>query len=229
MLAGGGEFQGAMEAVDRRALQLAGGPAALVGIVPAAAFPDGNHLRAGARGRRWFRSLGASQVRIVGLCDRRSAEDERVLRELEAARLIYLLGGFPHHLGRSLKGTAAGRLMASLAETGVVVAGSSAGAMVLGDWYFDPPAGTVHQGLGLVPGVCVIPHFNVWGASWVPRLRARLPEVCLLGIDEGTGLIREAPGDPWRVYGGGRVTCSTPRGDWTTSSGAALALAAEKA
>lgn len=206
MLAGGGEFQGAMAAVDRRALQLAGGPAALVGIVPAAAFPDGNHLRAGARGRRWFRSLGASQVRIVGLYDRRSAEDERVLRELEAARLIYLLGGFPHHLGRSLMGTAAGRAMATLAAAGVVVAGSSAGAMVLCAWYYDPGTQQVHPGLGLVPGALVLPHHDTFGHRWAPHLATKRPDLLLIGIDERTGLIDDGPAGGWNVYGQGAVT-----------------------
>jgi cyanophycinase-like exopeptidase len=110
----------------------------------------------------------------------------------------------------------------------VVVAGSSAGAMVLGDRYFDPRAGGIFPGLGLLAGVCVLPHHNRWGAQWAKRLRARLPETLLLGIDEETGLINEGPGDRWRVYGGGGVTCYDPRRVRMARAGETLFLRREE-
>ena len=88
---------------------------------------------------------------------------------------------------------------------GAVIAGSSAGAMVLCEHYYDPQAGQVRPGLGLVPNACVLPHHNTFGRSWAARLAALLPGSVLIGIDERTGMIDDAPGG-WRVYGQGAVT-----------------------
>lgn len=200
LLAGGAEFGGTLAAADRRAIALAGGPDAPVRIIPAAAAPDNNHERAGRNGARWFRSLGARDVAALPLTDAASAADPAVGAELRAARLIYLLGGFPGHLGASLAGSPAWEAALAAHSAGAVIAGSSAGAMVLCARFFDPYAGALCDGLGLVPGVCVLPHHNGFGATWVPRLRAQLPGLTLLGIDEGAAVIGVA--GAWRVYGG---------------------------
>lgn len=210
LLAGGGEFGGAMAAPDRRAIELAGGPVAPVRIIPAAAAPDNNHGRAGRNGARWFRSLGALDVAAVPLTDATSAAEPAVVAELRAARLIYLLGGFPGHLGASLLGSPAWDACLEARRFGAVIAGSSAGAMVLCERFFDPHAGELRQGLGLVPGVCVLPHHDGFGAAWAPRLRAIVPSFTLLGVDEGAAVIAEGGG--WRVYGGGAATVYRPGG-----------------
>jgi cyanophycinase len=208
MLAGGAEFGGAMEAADRRAIMLAGGPAAPVRIIPAAAAPDNNDRRAGANGERWFRSLGCQDVAAVPLTDARTAAVPVVAEALRAAGLIYLLGGFPRHLGDALAGSLAWGAILMALEGGAVVGGSSAGAMVLCERYFDPERGELLAGLGLVLGACVLPHHNSFGARWAPRLLAESPGLTLLGIDESTAMIAEqaAARGPWRVYGPGAVT-----------------------
>ena len=58
LLAGGAEFSGRMIDADRRAIELAGGNAARIDIIPAAAAPDDNHRRAGQNGIHWFTKLG---------------------------------------------------------------------------------------------------------------------------------------------------------------------------
>src|SRR5579884_2518283 len=103
LLAGGAEFDGLMSLPDRRALELAGGPSAPVAIIPAAAAPDNNHQRAGNNGVRWFRSLGAERVSIIPIIDQASANDPALAEQVRQSRLIYLLGGFPGHLGESLR------------------------------------------------------------------------------------------------------------------------------
>ncbi len=205
VLAGGAEFGGGMEQADRRAIELAGGPAAPVRIIPAAAAPDHNDRRAGANGGRWFARLGCADVAAVPLTDARSAADPAVVAELRAARLIYLLGGFPRHLCNSLAGSPAWRAIRAALADGAVVGGSSAGAMVLCGRYFDPGRGELLEGLGLLPGVCVLPHHNGFGARWAPRLLAEAPGMTLLGIDEATAVINDAPAGAWRVYGPGAV------------------------
>jgi hypothetical protein len=84
-------------------IQRAGGFAAPIRIIPTAAAPDDNHERAGNNGVHWFKGLGAKDVLSVPLVDKASTNDATVAQSLRAAQLIYLLGGFTHYLGRTLK------------------------------------------------------------------------------------------------------------------------------
>src|SRR5437879_10015760 len=73
LLEGGAEFGGQMAVPDRRALELAGGFESRISIIPTAAAPDNNFLRAGNNGVRWFRSLGATHVESLPVIDTASA------------------------------------------------------------------------------------------------------------------------------------------------------------
>ncbi len=206
LLEGGAEFGGQMAVPDREALNLAGGPTSPVAVIPAAAAPDHNDARAGQNAVRWFQSLGASQVEALPLVDRASADDPAIVARLQRARLIYLLGGFPAHLAESLQGSLSWHAVQAAFRTGAVIAGSSAGAMVLCRRYYDPATGATKPGLGLLPRICVIPHHETFGRQWVPVLRASLPASLLMGIDEETGALARGIDGTWRVLGKGRVT-----------------------
>ena len=206
LLEGGAEFGGKMADPDREALAAAGGPSAMVAIIPAAAAPDHNDERAGQNAVRWFRHLGALQVESLPLVDRVSADDPAIADRLLKARLIYLLGGFPAHLALSLQGSRSWQAVLQAYESGAVIAGSSAGAMVLCSDYYDPAGHTVAPGLGLLSRTCVIPHHETVGRRWVPVLQKALPDAVLLGIDEETGALTLRALNRWRVYGKGRVT-----------------------
>ncbi len=209
LLEGGAEFGGQMAEPDLRAMELAGGSGALICIIPTAAAPDNNAQRAGNNGVRWFRSLGAKQVELLPLVDKASANDPHIADRISQSRLIYMLGGFTGYLGETLKGSASWQAMLRAYEAGAVIAGSSAGAMVMCQYYFDPARGQVVEGLELVPNACVLPHHNTFGKGWAPRLSRLLPDAVLLGIDERTGMLDD--GDEgrkvsWHVYGQGAVT-----------------------
>jgi cyanophycinase len=204
LLEGGAEFGGAMREPDLRAIELAGGFEAPVRIIPTAAAPDNNHVRAGKNGLHWFRSLGAKDVESLPLIDKASANDPHIADSLRTAKLIYLLGGFTHYLGQTLLGSQAWEAALDAYQNGAVIAGSSAGAMVLCEHYYDPGRGKVERGLNLVPNACVLPHHNTFGKNWAGKLKASLPGVILLGIDEYTGMLLED--GKWSVYGGGAVT-----------------------
>jgi cyanophycinase len=205
LLAGGAEFGGRMSEADLRALDLAGGFAAPVRIVPAAAAPDNNHRRAGKNGVRWFQSLGAKDVDVVYVIDKTSANDPALAASLRSARLIYLLGGFPRHLGETLADSLAWQAALEAYQDGAVLAGSSAGAMVLCSHYYDPYEQKLLQGLNMLPNSCILPHYNKYGKEWAAQLTQRLPDVLLIGIDEGTGILSGADGR-WTVHGAGAVT-----------------------
>jgi cyanophycinase len=206
LLEGGDEFSGRMSDPDRRAIKLAGGMHTIIAIIPAAAAPDHNHLNAGNNGVRWFKNLGVKRVSSLAIIDPISANLPENVGALSSARLIYLLGGFPQHLCQTLAGSLAWRAAISAYQGGAVLGGSSAGAMVLCQYYFDPQTGHLLAGLNLIPNACVIPHHNNFGKSWVERLTALLPDANLIGIDEQTGMIDDGQDIQWNVYGKGVVT-----------------------
>ncbi len=209
VLEGGAEFGGKMEEPDRRALALAGGPQARISIIPTAAAPDNNAQRAGNNGVRWFTRLGATHVEALSLVDKVSANNAQIVNAIQQSQLIYLLGGFTGYLGQTLMGSASWKAMLAAYENGAVIAGSSAGAMVLCEYYFDPSTSKVVRGVALEPNACVLPLHYTFRNGWVGRLTLLLPDVVLIGIDEHTGMIDDGEGDKksvWRVYGQGAVT-----------------------
>ena len=206
LLAGGAEFSGRMAAADLRAIELAGGPGASICIIPAAAAPDNNHERAGQNGVEWFKHLGAVNVSALPLIDRASADEPAAVDALRQSKLIYLLGGFPRHLAQSLAGSDSWQAMLDAHQAGAIIAGSSAGAMILCDYYYDPYEKKTFSGLELIPEACILPHHDAFGKSWAPALLQRLADVTLIGIDEQTGMLNDGPVDAWQVYGAGGVT-----------------------
>jgi cyanophycinase len=205
LLEGGAEFGGGMSVPDLRAIELAGGFDSPIAILPTAAAPDHNHERAGNHGIRWFRSLGATHIDLVPVTGKSSANDPALAARIRSARFIYMLGGFPRHLGETLAGSLVWQAALEAHEEGAVIGGSSAGAMVMCGHYFDPDKSTLLQGLNLLPNTCVLPHHNNFGRNWAGRLTAQLPETTLIGIDERTGMLNDLP-EAWTVYGTGKVT-----------------------
>ena len=222
LLEGGAEFGGQMREPDLKAIELAGGFEAPIRVIPTAAAPDHNHQRAGNNGVRLFQSLGAKDVISIPLIDTPSANHEEIVQSLRAAKLIYMLGGFTHYLGQTLKDSLAWHAALEAYEHGAVIAGSSAGAMVMCEFYYDPGEGQVHQGLNLVSNALVLPHHNAFGKSWAPRLTKQIPEVTLIGIDEQTGMLGES--GKWAVYGRGAVTLYQNNTQSITKSGNSFSL-----
>ena len=204
LLEGGAEFGGRMRDPDLKAIELAGGFDAPIRIIPTAAAPDHNDQRAGNNGIRWFQSLGARDVGALPLIDQASANDENIARSLREAKLIYMLGGFTGYLAETLKASAAWQAVLEAYAMGAVVAGSSAGAMVMCELYYDPGRGQVIEGLKLVPDSIVLPHHNTFGRSWASRL-VEIAQVTLIRNDQGSGMLDDGAGT-WTVYGGGDVT-----------------------
>jgi cyanophycinase len=206
LLEGGGEFGGRMADPDRQAMTLAGGPAATISIIPAAAAPDNNHVRAGQNGVNWFQGLGAAHVSALPLIDKASANNPAVVQILENSNLVYLLGGFPHYLAQVLADSRAWQAILTAYAAGAVIAGSSAGAMVLCEQYYDPGNTRVLKGLNLMKGICVLPHHDTFGHPWAAQLEKQLPDITLMGIDEESGALYDASTNKWQVSGKGGIT-----------------------
>lgn len=143
-------------------------------------------------------------IDVAGVLDEVSANDPTLAALLGAADLIHIPGGDPDLIPAIYPGSAAWSAMRSALKGGAVLAGSSAGAMALAGQTWTP-LGLV-AGLGVVPGLIVMPHADA--ASWDRNLRrfaAGIPAVSdLLGLAERTGVIGRV-GAPWRVVGEGEV------------------------
>jgi cyanophycinase len=205
LLEGGAEFGGRMSEPDLRAMELVGGPGSPIAILPTAAAPDNNHERAGRNGLRWFQSLGATHLDVVPVVDKSTANDPALAARVRSARLLYMLGGFPGYLAKTLAGSLVWQAALDAWADGAVLGGSSAGAMVLCQHLYDPERGLPLHGLNLISNACVLPHHNQFGKSWAPRLAPVLPGAILIGIDEQTGILNDDSG-AWTVYGAGKVT-----------------------
>lgn len=200
-LVGGAEWRDGCT-FDRELLDLAGGGEVLV--LPTAAayeFP----ARSVAWAEEYFHGLGA-KARGLDVLRRPDAEDDANADAVRAARFIYLSGGSPLHLRSVLKDSRVWDALVHAFDEGAVVAGSSAGAMVLCDPMVDPRGGAFTLGLGLVEQLAVIPHHNSWSNDREHRTLKLAPKgLRIAGIDEQTALIRSGDGT-WRAAGAGDVT-----------------------
>lgn len=165
-----------------------------------------------------FDSLGA-QAWWLDLRARADAECPQRLEQLAKVDLLFMTGGNQERLAARLHGTAAHRLLARRQrDDGLVIAGTSAGASILGMWMpggdasedsataLDLSDDPIPRGLGLLPGVVIDQHFTQ------RRRLARLMDLASrhggligMGVDEDTAAIVR-PGESLTVAGSGSVT-----------------------
>lgn len=178
-------------------------------ILPTAAAYE-HPERAVAAAEQWFAPLGAA-ARGLMVLRRPDAEDEANAAAVRGARMIYLAGGSPMHLRSVLKDSAVWNALAAAWHDGAVLAGSSAGAMVLCDPMVDPRGGAFTLGLGLVAQLAVIPHHDTWSPDKARRTIDLAPAgLPVVGIDEQTALVRDPEGG-WSVHGAGTVVVFVDR------------------
>jgi cyanophycinase len=212
-LLGSGEFTAAMLDVDRDLLAATGRARPRVAIVPTASWPDGEEVFRTwiAQGSAHFGDLGA-EVEPVEMRGPEDAADPAWVQAIGEADLVYLSGGKPGHLLEALRGTPAGAALAGVHARGGVVAGCSAGAMVLAGR--QPRAGARRfirlpvgwtDALGLVPGAAVLPHYDRFPEALLATVVLAAPGgTIVLGIDEETAAV--GFDGTWQVRGRGRVT-----------------------
>jgi cyanophycinase len=210
-LVGSGEFTPALEPVDRMLLAAIGRKRPRVAILPTASAPDGPEVfaRWGRMGRDHFQELGC-EVEVVPVAHAAEAHDVSHVQAIGEADLVYLSGGNPDHLFEVLHDSPLATALREAWARGAVIAGCSAGAMVLAEHRLRSMGASWMpvrwgDGLGLVPGVAVAPHYDRFPETLlVPLVLTSPRETRVLGIDEETALVGK--GDSWEVHGPGRVT-----------------------
>src|SRR5512135_2054429 len=195
-LVGAGEFLDSMSGVDRQLLERAGGNR--VAILPTASAPDGAGVP-----ERWikmgvdhFTGLGAQADGLLAL-DRAACDEAAIADRVRAANLVYFSGGKPDYLRSTLDGTAVWFAVREVFDRGGVIAGCSAGAMIMGGYVpeFTMRVGVPWitrwmQAFGLVPNAIVAPHYNEFPEIMVNVIFGRRPAgTYLIGVDGRTALI----------------------------------------
>lgn len=205
VLAGSGEFLPTMQPLDQQLLTYMQGTPRVV-ILPTASAPDGPDVpkRWAHMGVRHFEQLGA-QVQPVMLLTREDAEDPNIIEQLTPANFVYFSGGKPRYLLETLQDTTAWTTIVQIYKRGGIIAGCSAGAMVMGGVVFDfPKMWRTLPALGLAPGLAIIPHFDEIPTARLVTLNHTHAYTTVVGIDGSTALVGQA--GRWTVYGRGGVT-----------------------
>jgi len=211
-LVGSGEFLPVMEEIDAGLLAATGRRRPRVALLPTASWPDGEEVfrRWATMGVEHFSALGA-EVEPVLVRDRFDAEEASHIQAIGEADLIYLSGGKPGHVTDTLASSALGAALIAAHERGAILAGCSAGAMTLAGRHWDLRRRRLfwplrwRDGVGIVPRVTVIPHYDAWPEALSALILLQAPrDLTILGIDEETAAIGQ--NDAWQVQGRGRVT-----------------------
>ena len=213
LVIGGAEDRAGGSGVLRAFAELSGGTHARIALITTASGTPGSSFAGYSAA---LRGLGVPVVRELRLASREEADDDRTRTVLRMATGVFFSGGDQSRL-EMLVGSRTNRLLRDrLADRSVVIAGTSAGATVMGETMIV--GGNSHAdggdaaddlrtgpGLGLLPRVIVDMHFTE--RRRFPRLLAavlRQPSHLGVGIDEDTA-IAVGPGR-FDVLGRGAVT-----------------------
>jgi cyanophycinase len=219
-LVGSGEYSPQMQEFESELLHLAisrGKKNSFVQI-PTASSHEGSASR-----EKWQR-LGREQAERIGsewfylpIHEREDAFNQEFVDAIANAGLIYFSGGDPHRIADVFKDSPAWAAIVTAWENGSSLAGCSAGAMAFGGTIMGIRRSHHSAGLGIVPGIEVIPHYDKM-LGWLPdRVTAFVlrPDAttALIGIDENTALVYT---DKWQSYGRGKI--HTLRGELDISA-----------
>lgn len=204
-LVGSGEYLPPMDAVDQFLLSRVEGERRVV-CLPTAAGAEGGAViaRWSRMGVAHFTRLGA-QAETVEIIDRATALEEGLAARIRAANFVYLSGGKPDYLYQALRETPAWAAILNVLERGGVVAGCSAGAMIMGAAI--PRfrlTGMLQPAFNLLPGAVIAPHFDEFPRLLVNLLKWLIGPRALVGIEGNTALV--CADSEYRVAGAGGVT-----------------------
>jgi cyanophycinase len=208
---GGAEDKENSPQILRRFVELAGGAAADIVVIPTASVLRGT----GPRYERLFSEMGAARVASLDFDTRRDADEPGRLERLRHASGVFFTGGNQLRLSTLIGGTAVARAVRQMNASGVAVAGTSAGAafisehmIAFGDEGSTPVAGSVRlaPGLGLTNRFIIDQHFRQ--RDRLGRLLTALaynPFAVGIGLDEDTAAFI-APDNTVNVLGSGGIT-----------------------
>ncbi len=208
-LVGSGEYSVQMQELETELLHraISRGKRNTFVQIPTASSHEGDGSR-----EKWKR-LGQEQSDRIGskciylpIHEREDAFNPDFVDAIKDAGLIYFSGGDPHRVAQIFNGSPLWSEIVAEWKTGTSLAGCSAGAMAFGGTIMGIRKSHHSEGLGLLTGIEVIPHYDKM-LGWLPdRVTAFIAntfsDATLLGIDENTALVHT---DAWRKFGRGDV------------------------
>ncbi len=206
VIVGGG---GMPDAIRRKFIELAGGPDALIVVLPTA---NPEPLRPGKGEAVIFEKAGARNVHVLRARELKDVEDPKTLELLKKARGIWFGGGRQWRFVDAYEGTKAYDLLHDVLRRGGVIGGGSAGATIQGDYLCrGSPLGNLEmmcegyeRGFGFLPGVAIDQHFSQRKRfADMTALMKAYPQLLGIGIDEATALV--VRGHVGEVMGRGKV------------------------
>jgi cyanophycinase len=190
----------------------AGGVHANIVIIPtASSIPvevGENYLTA-------FGTLGCKNVEVLDIRSKKDSETERAISLITNANCVMFSGGNQSKITDKIGGTTIQNILTDryTNEVGFVIAGTSAGAMVMANEMiaggsasesFIKGAVKMYKGLGLVPSLIIDTHFVKRGRfGRISEAVAQYPELIGIGLAEDTGMIIK--NNKCRVIGSGMV------------------------
>jgi cyanophycinase len=205
VVVGGGEVG---PEIAHRFLELAGGPEALIIVIPTA-----DEREPGPSAIPGFLTkAGARNVKLLHTRDRKVADTAEFVAPLAQARAVWFNGGRQWRLVDAYMGTRTEREIRRVLERGGVIGGSSAGATIQGSYLVrGARAGNsimmapgYEKGFGYLAGVAVDQHLiRRKRENDLLQVIDRHPELLGIGIDESTAIV--VRGDLAEVIGVSKV------------------------
>ena len=210
-LVGSGEYLPPMDPVDRILISRLPGPPRVVCLPTAAGTEGKERIAYWARlGEEHFTQLGVP-VRSLDVTDRAGADDPALAGAVAEANFVYLSGGHPDYLYRTLAGSRVWQAILGVLARGGLLAGCSAGAMILGETVFGFGRRGNSGGFQLLPGAMVVPHYDEIPNWVVAPARALIGGgLTLVGVEANTALVKT--GDALEAIGSGGVTVWNKQG-----------------
>jgi cyanophycinase len=206
IIGGGG---GLSTAIWKRFIDLAGGPEALIVVVPTAMEDPPPAQPSEVRA---LTKAGAKNIRILHTRNRAEANKPEFYAPLKEAKGVWFSGGRQWRFVDAYQGTATERAFHDVLRRAGVIGGSSAGASIQSDYMpRGDPLGNLNimaegyeQGFGFLKGVAIDQHFFARKRlKDMTELMAVYPQVLGIGIDEGTVIVVQ--GSVMEVVGRSKV------------------------
>ena len=198
-----------------RFIDLAGGSKARIAVIPTASQDP---RRSGEGYVKLFCDMGAANAEWMRIAGREDAQGGPALTLVEQATGIFITGGDQSRLVELLVGTHVMEAIRAAHARGVVVAGTSAGASVVGALMMVPGGSATGEtaarkgmvdtvsGFGLLQDIIVDQHFSERGRMGrLLAVFAANPGKLAVGLDEDTAVVIDGDG-LLETLGSGMVT-----------------------
>lgn len=178
-------------------MKVLGGARSLVIVPTAAAFEQPDSAVASATA--WFGALGLS-VTCARVLTRHDANDPARVLEVRSADALLFTGGQPLHLRAVMSESLVWSAITAAFEAGTPIIAEGEAASAFGDPMLDPRGGAFTIGLGLAPGLAVLPGTDHWSHDRKTRTLRLAGTTPLAMVPSNTTLLR-SPDGVWSSAG----------------------------